>query len=67
MAILEKMTAVRPCARPDIPIAWTAGKILHIGVDEPGLPGSSIKLRRIAFTTATVRLVVSSFRIAFLM
>jgi serine/threonine protein kinase HipA of HipAB toxin-antitoxin module len=64
---LEKMTAVRPCARPDIPIAWTAGKILHIGVDEPGLPGSSIKLRRIAFTTATVRLVVSSFRIAFLM
>ena len=40
---------------------------LHIGIAEPGRPGSSMRLRRIALTTATVRLVVSSFRIAFLM
>ena len=38
----------------------------YIGISEPGRPGSSIRLRRIAFTTATVRLVVPSFRIAFL-
>lgn len=39
----------------------------HIGSEEPGRPGISMRLRRIALITATVRLVVLSFRIAFLM
>jgi hypothetical protein len=40
---------------------------IYIGNDEPGRPESSIKLRRMALTTATVRLAVPNFRIAFLM
>src|SRR3954464_4189156 len=39
----------------------------YIALGEPRCPGISIRLRRIALTTATVRLVVLSFRIAFLM
>jgi hypothetical protein len=40
---------------------------IYIGNDESGGPESSIKLRRMALTTATVRLAVPNFRIAFLM
>jgi hypothetical protein len=38
----------------------------HVRVVESRRPGRSIRLKRIALTTATVRLVVPSFRIAFL-
>jgi hypothetical protein len=38
----------------------------YIGIDGPCCTGSSMRLRRIALTTATVRLVVPNFRIAFL-
>jgi hypothetical protein len=49
--------------RAHIATAMPAG---YIGIDRPCCTGSSMRLRHIALTTATVRLVVPNFRIAFL-
>src|SRR3954466_7032529 len=63
---LARVTAAGPAAQPCSSLS--AGLLMnYIGQAVTLRPGISIRLRRIALTTATVRLVVLSFGIAFLM